>query len=118
MSSEFNVFAKRADQIAKETFEEYNKANDAVRQAEAKAREWPEQHGTFIDAKKQEKHLLAKAKVINAKEALRSVVKGFEGKKRELSSIRSELEEAVNTAFSAFYSLYLLPTKIIILYLW
>lgn len=98
--SKFNEYARRADKIAKEAFEEFLKAHANLKQAQQRANAYPPRHG-MVDASYAANVARAKADLIEANEAYRKAQKAFDGHRIEIENIGRELEAAVQDAYSA-----------------
>ena len=98
--SRFNSYAKRMNEIANATFEEYRRAEAAVKSAESKYKEYPRRNGA--DPSYLAKSARAEADLCEARNAFDQMRRHlFDDKRREIAAVRAELEKAVFDAFAA-----------------
>lgn len=98
--SRFNNYAKRMNEIANATFEEYRRAEAAVKSAESKYNAYPRRNGA--DPSYLAKSARAEADLAEARNAFEQMRRHlFDDKRREINAIRAELEKAVGDAFAA-----------------
>ena len=98
--SKFNNYAKKLNEIANGTFEEYRKAEAAVKSAESKYKEYPRRMGA--DAAYMAKSARAEADLAEARNAFEQVRRHlFDDKRREINAIRAELEKALGDEYAA-----------------
>lgn len=98
--SNFTSFARRVDEIAKATFAEYIAAEDALKKAEAKAKEYPQRNGA-VTAEYVAKSARAHADLLEARERLHTAQMKMNNGISAISSIRRELAAALNDEYSA-----------------
>lgn len=98
--SKFNNYAKRMNEIANSAFEEYRKAEAAVKSAESRSKAYPRRSGA--DPAYLAKSARAEADLVEARNAFEQVRRHmFDDKRREITAVRAELEKAVGDAFAA-----------------
>ena len=98
--SEFNDYAVRMNDIAKAAFAEYSKAADRFETAERELHSTPAPGGALADPQSYEKHARAQADYYKAEQGLKDArEKLIEDYPKEIKSLRSELEEALTSAF-------------------
>lgn len=98
--SEFNQYARRADEIAKAAFKEYRAAESRLAKAEAAAKEYPQRHG-MVDAAYMTKSARAQADLLEAQEGMKAAKRAFEGHIKDFQEIRKELAAELEDAYSA-----------------
>ena len=98
--SKFNNYAKRMNEIANATFEEYRRAETALKSAESRSKEYPRRNGA--DSSYLAKSARAEADLCEARNAFDQMRRHlFDDKRREIAAVRAELEKAVFDAFAA-----------------
>lgn len=98
--SRFNSYAKRMNEIANATFEEYRRAEAAVKSAESRYNAYPRRNGA--DPAYLAKSARAEADLAEARNAFDQMRRHlFDDKRREIAAVRAELEKAVFDAFAA-----------------
>ena len=98
--SKFNNYARKLNEIANGTFEEYRKAEAAVKSAESKYKKYPRRMGA--DAAYMAKSARAEADLAEARNAFEQVRRHlFDDKRREINAIRAELEKALGDEYAA-----------------
>lgn len=98
--SKFDNYAKKLDEIANGTFEEYRRAEAAVKSAESKYKEYPRRNGA--DPAYMAKSARAEADLAEARNAFEQVRRHlFDDKRREINAIRAELEKALGDEYAA-----------------
>ena len=98
--SRFNNYAKRLNEIANATFEEYRRAEAAVKSAESRYNAYPRRNGA--DPAYMAKSARAEADLAEARNAFDQMRRHlFDDKRREIAAVRAELEKAVFDAFAA-----------------
>ena len=98
--SKFNNFAKKLNEIANGTFEEYRRAEAAVKSAESRHNAYPRRNGA--DPAYMAKSARAEADLAEARNAFDQMRRHlFDDKRREIAAVRAELEKAVFDAFAA-----------------
>ena len=98
--SKFNNYAKRMNEIANATFEEYRRAEAAVKSAESRYNAYPRRNGA--DPAYLAKSARAEADLAEARNAFDQMRRHlFDDKRKEIASVREELEKAVFDAFAA-----------------
>ena len=98
--SKFNNYAKRMNEIANAAFEEYRRAEAAVKSAESRYNAFPRRNGA--DPAYMAKSARAEADLCEARNAFDQMRRHlFDDKRREIAAVRAELEKAVFDAFAA-----------------
>ena len=98
--SKFNDYAKKMNEIANGTFEEYRRAEAAVKSAESRYNAYPRRNGA--DPAYMAKSARAEADLAEARNAFDQMRRHlFDDKRREIAAVRAELEKAVFDAFAA-----------------
>ena len=98
--SRFNSYAKRMNEIANATFEEYRRAEAAVKSAESRYNAFPRRNGA--DPAYMAKSARAEADLCEARNAFDQMRRHlFDDKRKEIAAVREELEKAVFDAFAA-----------------
>ena len=98
--SRFNSYAKRMNEIANATFEEYRRAEAAVKSAESRHNAYPRRNNA--DPAYMAKSARAEADLAEARSAFEQVRRHlFDDKRREIAAVRAELEKAVFDTFAA-----------------
>ena len=98
--SRFNDYAKKLNEIANATFEEYRRAEAAVKSAESRYNAYPRRNGA--DPAYMAKSARAEADLCEARNAFDQMRRHlFDDKRREIGAVRAELEKAVFDAFAA-----------------
>ena len=98
--SRFNSYAKKLNEIANATFEEYRRAEAAVKSAESRYNAYPRRNGA--DPAYMAKSARAEADLAEARNAFDQMRRHlFDDKRREIAAVRAELEKAVFDAFAA-----------------
>ena len=98
--SRFNDYAKKLNEIANGTFEEYRRAEAAVKSAESRCNAFPRRNGA--DSSYLAKSARAEADLCEARNAFDQMRRHlFDDKRREIAAVREELEKAVFDAFAA-----------------
>ena len=98
--SRFNNNAKRKNEIANGTFEEYRRAEAAVKSAESRYNAYPRRNGA--DPAYMAKSARAEADLAEARNAFDQMRRHlFDDKRREIAAVRAELEKTVFDAFAA-----------------
>ena len=98
--SRFNDYAKKLNEIANATFEEYRRAEAAVKSAESRYNAYPRRNGA--DPAYMAKSARAEADLAEARNAFDQMRRHlFDDKRREIAAVREELEKAVFDAFAA-----------------
>ena len=98
--SRFNDYAKKLNEIANATFEEYRRAEAAVKSAESRYNAYPRRNNA--DPAYMAKSARAEADLAEARNAFDQMRRHlFDDKRREIAAVREELEKAVFDAFAA-----------------
>ena len=98
--SRFNSYAKRMNEIANGAFEEYRRAEAAVKSAESRYNAYPRRNGA--DPAYMARSARAEADLCEARNAFDQMRRHlFDDKRREIAAVRAELEKAVFDAFAA-----------------
>ena len=98
--SKFNNYARKLNEIANATFEEYRRAEAAVKSAESRYNAYPRRNGA--DPAYLAKSARAEADLAEARNAFDQMRRHlFDDKRREIAAVRAELEKAVFDAFAA-----------------
>ena len=98
--SRFNSYAKRMNEIANGAFEEYRRAEAAVKSAESRHNAYPRRNGA--DPAYMAKAARAEADFVEARNAFDQMRRHlFDDKRKEIAAVREELEKAVFDAFAA-----------------
>ena len=98
--SKFNNYAKKLNEIANGAFEEYRRAEAAVKSAESRYNAYPRRNGA--DPAYMAKSARAEADLAEARNAFDQMRRHlFDDKRREIAAVRVELEKAVFDAFAA-----------------
>jgi len=98
--SRFNNYAKRLNEIENGAFEEYRRAEAAVKSAESRYNAYPRRNGA--DPAYMAKSARAEADLAEARNAFDQMRRHlFDDKRREIAAVRVELEKAVFDAFAA-----------------
>ena len=98
--SRFNDYAKKLNEIANGAFEEYRRAEAAVKSAESRYNAYPRRNGA--DPAYMAKSARAEADLAEARNAFDQMRRHlFDDKRREIAAVRAELEKAVFDAFAA-----------------
>ena len=98
--SKFNNYAKKLNEIANGTFEEYRRAEAAVKSAESRYNAYPRRNNA--DPAYMAKSARAEADLAEARNAFDQMRRHlFDDKRREIAAVRAELEKAVFDAFAA-----------------
>ena len=98
--SKFNDYAKKMNEIANGTFEEYRRAEAAVKSAESRHNAYPRRNNA--DPAYMAKSARAEADLAEARNAFDQMRRHlFDDKRREIAAVRAELEKAVFDAFAA-----------------
>ena len=98
--SRFNDYAKKLNEIANATFEEYRGAEAAVKSAESRYNAYPRRNSA--DPAYMAKSARAEADLAEARNAFDQMRRHlFDDKRKEIGSVREELEKAVFDAFAA-----------------
>ena len=98
--SRFNNYAKRMNEIANAAFAEYREKEAAVKSAESRYNAYPRRNGA--DPAYMAKSARAEADLCEARNAFDQMRRHlFDDKRKEIGSVREELEKAVFDAFAA-----------------
>ena len=98
--SRFNNYAKRMNEIANAAFAEYREKEAAVKSAESRYNAHPRRNGA--DPAYMAKSARAEADLAEARNAFDQMRRHlFDDKRKEIGSVREELEKAVFDAFAA-----------------
>lgn len=98
--SKFNNYARKMDEIANATFEEYRRAETALKSAESRSKEYPRRNGA--DPSYLAKSARAEADLAEARNAFEQVRRHlFDDKRREINAIRAELVTALGNEYAA-----------------
>ena len=98
--SKFNNYARKLNEIANTTFEEYRRAEAAVKSAESRYNAYPRRNGA--DPAYLAKSARAEADLAEARNAFDQMRRHlFDDKRKEIAAVRAELEKAVFDAFAA-----------------
>ena len=98
--SKFNDYAKKMNEIANGTFEEYRRAEAAVKSAESRYNAYPRRNGA--DPAYMAKSARAEADLAEARNAFDQMRRHlFDDKRREIAAVRADLEKTVFDAFAA-----------------
>ena len=98
--SRFNDYAKKLNEIANATFEEYRRAEAAVKSAESRYNAYPRRNGA--DPAYMARSARAEADLCEARNAFDQMRRHlFDDKRKEIAVVREELEKAVFDAFAA-----------------
>lgn len=96
--SNFNKHAQSANEIAKAAFEEYRKAESALKKAEEQARKYTERPG-LKDPEYLAKSARANADLIEAREAMKKAKRDFENHAADLAAVRKTLEADIEKTY-------------------
>jgi len=96
----FNEYARKLDEMARISFEEYQGAEADYKKAEARAKEYPMRYGV-VDAKYMTKSARAQADFLEAKEAYTKARNNFRGSGVQFVELRNELVNAIRDEFRA-----------------
>ena len=98
--SRFNSYAKRMNEIANGAFEEYRRAEAAVKSAESRYNAYPRRNGA--DPAYMAKSARAEADLCEARNAFDQMRRHlFDDKRREIAAVRAELEKALGDEYAA-----------------
>lgn len=98
--SRFNDYAKKLNEIANGAFEEYRRAEAAVKSAESRYNAYPRRNNA--DPAYMAKSARAEADLAEARNAFDQMRRHlFDDKRREIAAVRAELEKAVFDTFAA-----------------
>lgn len=98
--SKFNDYARKLNEIANATFEEYRRAETALKSAESRSKEYPRRNGA--DPSYLAKSARAEADLAEARNAFEQVRRHlFDDKRREIAAVRAELETALGNEYAA-----------------
>ena len=98
--SRFNNYAKRMNEIANAAFAEYREKEAAVKSAESRYKAYPRRNGA--DPSYLAKSARAEADFAEARNAFDQMRRHlFDDRRKEIASVREELEKAVFDAFAA-----------------
>ena len=98
--SRFNNYAKRMNEIANAAFAEYREKEAAVKSAESRCNAYPRRNNA--DPAYMAKSARAEADLAEARNAFDQMRRHlFDDKRKEIGSVREELEKAVFDAFAA-----------------
>lgn len=98
--SRFNDYAKKLNEIANATFEEYRRAEAAVKSAESRYNAYPRRNNA--DPAYMARSARAEADLCEARNAFDQMRRHlFDDKRKEIAAVREELEKAVFDAFAA-----------------
>ena len=98
--SKFNNYARKLDEIANATFEEYRRAEAAVKSAESRHNAYPRRNNA--DPAYMAKSARAEADLAEARSAFEQVRRHlFDDKRREINAIRAELVTALGNEYAA-----------------
>ena len=98
--SRFNSYAKRMNEIANATFEEYRRAEAAVKSAESRYNAYPRRNNA--DPAYMARSARAEADLCEARNAFDQVRRHlFDEKRREIAAVRAELEKALGDEYAA-----------------
>ena len=98
--SKFNNYAKKLNEIANATFEEYRRAEAAVKSAESRHNAYPRRNNA--DPAYMAKSARAEADLAEARSAFEQVRRHlFDDKRREINAIRAELVTALGNEYAA-----------------
>ena len=98
--SKFNNYAKRMNEIANATFEEYRRAEAAVKSAESRYNAYPRRNGA--DPAYMARSARAEADLCEARNAFDQMRRHlFDDKRREIAAVRAELEKALGDEYAA-----------------
>lgn len=98
--SKFNDYARKLNEIANASFEEYRRAETALKSAESRSKEYPRRNGA--DPSYLAKSARAEADLAEARNAFEQVRRHlFDDKRREIAAVRAELETALGNEYAA-----------------
>ena len=98
--SKFNGYARKVNEIANAAFAEYREKEAAVKSAESRCNAYPRRNGA--DPAYMAKSARAEADLCEARNAFDQMRRHlFDDKRKEIGSVREELEKAVFDAFAA-----------------
>jgi hypothetical protein len=98
--SRFNDYAKKLNEIANGTFEEYRRAEAAVKSAESRYNAYPRRNGA--DPAYMAKSARAEADLAEARNAFEQMRRHlFEEQRKDIAVIRAELVEALGKEYAA-----------------
>jgi len=98
--SKFSSYAHKVNEIAQTAFAEYREAETRLKNAEAKAREYPQRHGA-VDYEYAAKSARAQADLIEARGALHRAQMKMNDGMSAISAVRQELAAALDAEYSA-----------------
>jgi len=98
--SKFSVYANKVNEIAQTAFAEYKAAETRLKNAEAKAREYPQRHGA-VDYEYVAKSARAQADLVEARSALHRAQMKMNDGMSAISAVRRELAAALNDEYAA-----------------
>ena len=100
--SQFNRFAKEAEEVAKNTFKVREEIDGKMKAARDAVSKYPKRTGFGITADYMAKSAKAEADLIEAQQNLRSFqIRTLEKSKRKIAAIREELAEEISEYYSA-----------------
>ena len=98
--SKFNNYARKLNEIANATFEEYRRAEAAVKSAESRYNAYPRRNGA--DPAYLAKSARAEADLAEARNAFDQMRRHlFDDKRKEIAAVRAELEKALGDEYAA-----------------
>lgn len=98
--SKFNKYASKVNDIATAAFAEYRKAEQTYKEAEAKAKQYPQRMG-MVNAEYAAKSARAQADLLEAKENMKAAQRKFESHKSEIAALRKELAAELSDHYAA-----------------
>lgn len=98
--SQFNKFARKADELAREQFAAYREAEDAYNKAVQMSNAYPRRNG-FVDAEYAAKSARAEADMVEAKSRLWKARDAMQAQVETFDRIRAELSEALDAHYAA-----------------
>ena len=98
--SKFNNYARKLNEIANATFEEYRRAEAAVKSAESRCNAFPRRNGA--DSSYLAKSARAEADLCEARNAFDQMRRHlFDDRRKEIAAVREELEKALGDEYAA-----------------
>lgn len=99
--SKFSSYARKVDEIAKTAFSAYQAAETALKQAEAKVKQYPQRSGGNVTPEYAAQSARAQADLLEAREKLHTAQLNMNARISDISAIRRELTTALQGEFCA-----------------
>lgn len=97
--SKFNHYAKKVNEIATEAFKEFQKAEQALKDAEQQSRLYPER--STADAQYKVKAARIQADLLEARENYHVAEMALQSRKGDISALREKLATEIDTNYAA-----------------